>query len=236
MKKALGRNLALILLGVLFAVWNILVWVCVSYTVGVKEAKLFFYCSYGFITLAFLVAALGILVIRVRKNTIFSVNLPCYLAIGIYFIITFVMDTIFMCFPRGTNVPGIVVPNVILFLLFVALFAVAYFAVAHIGGHNKEIDEKVQKLKISAIEVGQIAALAEDEEVRSALLALREAVEYSDPMGVPQTASYEEEFSKKVSEIRLLVEENCAKESVMGKIKSAKNKLTERNEILRSLK
>lgn len=231
-KKLSGRYAALIILGVLFVIWNILVWTLTN----LKVANVYFYCGYGFVCLAFLLVAGVIFLTKLKKNVIFSVAFPTYIASGAYFAIIFIMNTIFMCFPWGYNVKAIVIPNVIILLLYIAAMVIAYFALSRIGKNNDVIDQKVRTLKITAIEIGQIAAITEDSGLKKLLLELREAVEYSDPMGVDGTASLEDDFSKKIAEIRMLVEGNYEIDLTASKINAAKNKLRERNELLRSLK
>lgn len=232
MKKLKGRYTALIIEGVIFVIWNILVWTLAD----LEKANVFFYCGYGFTFLAFLLTAGVMFFMKINKNVIFSVLTTAYAVSACYFLITFVMNIIYMSISKGTNAKAVVIPNVIVLLIYVAAMAVAYFAVSHIGGNNKVIDQKVAKLKATAVEIGQIAAIAQDGEIKKSLLELREAVDYSDPLGVDGTASLEEDFSKKVSEVRMLIEGNYETELIASKIFAAKNKLNERNELLRSLK
>lgn len=232
MKKLAGRFTALIVEGVFFLIWNILVLTLAD----LKEAKVFFWCGYGFTFLAFLLVAGVLFFLKSGKNVFFSVLMPAYIVSGLYFAATFVMDAIFMGISTGTNAKAVVIPNVVVLLLYVAAMAVAYVAVSHIGENNRVIDEKVAKLKHTAIAVGQIAAIATDAEVKAALAALREGVEYSDPMGVDATAAMEDDLNNKIVEIKVLVEGGYDKEMIITRIEAARNKLNERNEILRSLK
>ena len=232
MKKLSGRYAALLIEGIMFVIFNILAWTLVD----LKTANVFFYCGYAFLCVAFVLTACVLFFLKMGKNTFFSVMTPAYIFSGVYFFISAVMNIIFMALPDKTNTKAVVIPNVILVLLYVAAIIIAYVAISHIGNNNKVIDQKVATLKTTAIEIGQIAAIAEDESVKKSLLALREAVEYSDPMGVDGTASYEDDFRKKLVEIRLLVEEKYDADMIMNKITAANNKLRERNEILRTLK
>lgn len=232
MKKLTGRYTALIVAGIFFVIWNILVWTLAD----LKEANVFFYCGYGFTALAFLLTAGVIFFLKLNKNVIFSVVTPAYVVSGAYFLIIFIMNAVFMGISKGTNPKPVVIPNVIILLLYVAAMAVAYVAVSHIGGNNKVIDQKVAALKATAIEIGQIAAITEDAELKKSLLSLREEVEYSDPIGVDGTASLEEDFAKKIAEIRILIEGDNDVNLTARKIYAARNKLHERNELLRTIK
>lgn len=231
-KKLAGRYYALIIEAILFVLWNILVFTLAD----LKEANVFFWCGYGFTFLAFLLVAGVMFFLKADKNVIFSVLMPSYIVSGLYFVITFVMNAIYMGIATGTNAKAVVIPNVVVLFLYIAAMVVAYIAISHIGGNNRVIDEKVAKLKTTAIAVGQIAAIATDGEVKAALAALRESVEYSDPMGVPATASMEDDLNNKIVEIKVLVEGGYEKDMILSRIAAARNKLTERNEILRASK
>ncbi len=232
MKKLAGRYTALTVEGIIFVIWNILVWTLAD----LKEANVFFYCGYGFTFLAFLLTAGVLFFLKLNKNVIFSVLTPAYVVSIAYFLITFIMDAIFMGISTGTDAKAVVIPNVVVLLLYIAAMAVAYIAISHIGGNNKVIDQKIATLKATAIEIGQIAAITEDGSLKKSLLELREAVEYSDPLGVDGTTSLEDDFSKKIAEIRMLIEGKYEIDLIASKIYTARNKLRERNELLRSLK
>ncbi len=232
MKKISGRYISLIVVGVIFVIWNVLVWTLAK----LEDANVYFYCGYAFTAIAFLLVAGVLFLFRLGKNTIFSVMMPAYIATGLYFFVTLIMNMIFMINTAGDNTKAVVIPNVIIVLLYLAAMAVAYFAVSHIHSNNEVIDQKVATLKRVSVDLGQIGALATDPDIKTALSKLREAVDYSDPMGNAETASLEEEFTKKVAEVRMLVENNYEKDLVLGKITAADNKLRERNEYLRTTK
>lgn len=232
MKKLANRYVPLIVEGIIFVIWNILVWTLAD----LKTANVYFYCGYGFTVLAFLLAAGVLCSLKLSKHVFFSLVTPAYVATGAYFGITFIMDLVFMCVSKGTNAKAVVIPNVVVVLLYVAAMAVAYATINRIGSNNKVIEQKVHNLKVVVVEIGQIAAITNDSALKKSLMELREAVDYSDPIGVGETASLEDKFSNKVTEIRRLVEENSDVNEIAGAINDAKNKLRERNELLRSLK
>lgn len=232
MKKIAGRYITLGIEAIIFVVWNILSWTLTN----LHEANAYFYCGYAFTFLAFLLTAGVTFYFKISKNVIFSVLTPLYVANTVYFLITFIMNAIFMGIAKGENAAAVVVPNVVVLLLYVIAIAVSYLGVSHISENNKVIDQKVAQLKITAIEIGQIASIATDLNVKNALLELKDAVEYSDPIGVSGTQAAESDFNCKISEIRTLVESQCSNEDIQRKIYSARLKLRERNELLRALK
>lgn len=231
-KKLTARLTGLIILGALFAIWNILVWTLTD----LKNAKVNFYCGYGFICLAFILVACVLFLLKPRKHATAPVLIPGYIVCIAYFAITFIMNTIFMCFPAGNNAKAIVIPNAIILLLFIAAMAVAYYLTSRIGRNTEVLAQHHRALQATAIEIGQIASITENSELKKSLIALREKVEYSDPVGISETASLDEDFKRKIAEIRMLVEEGYDAELIASKIKAATNKLRERNELLMSMK
>lgn len=234
MKKLSGRFYSLIVLAIVFVIWNILAWACVDWKT--IKPDVFFYCGYGFIALSFVLVGCVLAFYRAKKNVIFSVLLPSYLVSGAYMLINFIFNTVLMCMPEKDNVKVAVMPNAILLLLFVIGMVVCYIAIAHIGGKNDVIDKQVSAIKTLSVELGQIAALSDDAEVRQAIAALREEVDYSDPIGVEATADLEKDVNKGVAEIRMLVEGKYDSALVKDKVTATRNKLRQRNELLRASK
>ena len=232
MKKFVNKYAALLIFAILFVIWNILVWTLAD----LEKAKVFFYCAYGFTFLSFVLVGCALAFIKINKNTILSVLVPAYIASALYFAVALIMNVIYMCFPDKEYALAIVLPNIILVLIYVAAMIVAFKATSHISGNNKVVQEKVAKLKLTGIEIAQIATIAKDEEVKKALMSLKESVDYSDPIGVDGTAGLEEEFSKKVAELRMLTEGGYEKDLILNKVDAAKNKLNERNQTLKALK
>lgn len=253
MKKFLMSYTPLIILGVVFAIWNIIVLVSVP---ELKTAGLYFWSGYGFMAAAFLLIGGSMFALKVKKEIHFGVVFPAYLAVAIYFVLCLVMNSVLMGLhhygmvknPTGIgnlyiddptkscNVAGAIVPNVLLLLVFVIMFLIAYRGILHIGENSKIVNQKVASLKLTVVELNQILALAEDAEVQTALGSLKSDVEYSDPMGTSDTALLEEDLKKKIAEIRMLIEEQYETELILKKIAAAHNKLRERNETLKALK
>ena len=234
MKKFLG-NTALIVLGIFFVLYNILALVIPS---SLALANMYFWVAYAFTNLAFILVAGVLLVLKLKKHVIFSVLMPCYVAAILYFLANVVMNAVYMVFLYSypVNKAAAILPNIVVLLLFLAAFVIGYRMILHVKDRNEVIDKKVAANKLMVVEIGQIAALAQDADVKKALAALKEDADYSDPMGVAGTAALEDEFNKKIVELRVLVEGNYEPALILTKIAAAKNKLQERNQTLRSLK
>lgn len=232
MRKIAVRHTALIVLGIIFVLWNILVWSCVDWKT--VHPNVFFYCGYAFICLSFVLVGCLLALYRIKKNVIFSVLMPSYIVTAVYFVVNFVFNTVLMCMPEKDNLKVAIIPNAVILLLFFAAIVVCYIPISHIGNNNDVVDQKVYFLKTLGIEVGQIAAIATDLNVKQSLTQLREEIDFSDPMGVDITAEIEKELVKCVAEIRMLVEGNYDIELIKDKITFTSNKLRQRNELLRA--
>lgn len=232
MKNFVRRFAGLLIVAIAFVIWNILVFTIAD----LGKQSTFFWVGYAFIFLAFLLVAGSMFALRLKKNVTFSMAYPCYLVVGIYFAVIFIMDSIFMGFGTHSNKVAVVVPNVILLLIFVALFILTFFGLAHIENNNKVIKEKVGGLKKTVIALDQIANRAADPAVKSELAKLSEAVNYSDPMGNAETADLEAQFDQRVSSIRLMVMDNMPEETILKAIEAASFLLEERNATLRVTK
>lgn len=231
MKKLKGLGLSLVVLSIFFILWLILSLTLVDFS----RAKEYFWGGFSFIIVAFVFVA-GVTAFIGYKKTSIPLSVPYWISLGVYFGISFVLNTIFMCILDKGNVKAVVIPNVVIILLFVAALVGCYYVSSKINANDKQVKENVLKLKRVYVEIGQISAIATDSDVIKALNDLREKVNYSDPMGVKETEAYEIDFSQQIAKVRALVEGNAETVSIMREINTAKNKLIERNELLRSYK
>lgn len=230
-KKLKGLDYLLIILIILFVTWLILSLTLVDFS----RAKGYYWGGFSFITIAFIFAA-GVIMLLKYKKTAVPLSVPYWVLLGAYFGISFVLNTIFMCLLGKGNTKAVVIPNITIILIFVATLVGCYYASNKIEDNDKQIKENVSKLKKVYVEIGQIVSIATDSDVICALNDLREKVNYSDPMGTNETEAYEIEFLQQIDKVKMLVEGHAEVESIMGMINTAKNKLIERNELLRSLK
>lgn len=238
MKNFKYKYLTLIIEGILFLIWNILVWTLCPLIFGMSRAASYFWIAYTFNVVAFVSTAVVLYVIKGNKYSTFSVRSPAYVFSAIYFFVTIAMNSVFiaLAFHIRMNIAASLTPNLVIFLLYVAAVIISLVSISRNQTLNKEIDEKYTSLKSLGIKVGTVATLAEDADVKRALYALREAIDYSDPMGKSETKSSEADLNSKVDEIQLMVESGDPKEAILKKITAANTILAARNETLRLAK
>lgn len=238
MKNLKGRYLALILEAILFVIWNILVWVLCATIPGIALANKFFWTAYAFNVTAFAAVAVVLFLVKGDKNASFSVLSPAYFFSLTFFVVTMIMNSVFIAFGFGWIAPiaAVLVPNLVILLVYVAAVIISMVFIARTKSLNKDIDEKYTSLKALGIKVGSIASMADDGDVKRALFAFREAIDYSDPMGKPETKDSEDDLNSKIDEIKFMVESGDDKEEILRKIKNAKIVLVSRNETLKTVK
>ncbi len=238
MKTIKGRYLALILEAILFVIWNVLVWVLSATLANLSVANVFFWLGYVFNVIAFAAVAVVLLLVKSSKNANFSVLSPTYIFSAIFFAIVIIMNSVFIAFGFGWPAPiaAVLVPNLVLLLAYAGAVIASVMMIGRTEKLNDEIDKKYASIKGLGISVGTIAAMSEDAEVKRALLALRESIDYSDPMGRPETEDAELDLANKIDEIKFMVQSGDEKDDILKKIKNASVALTARNETLKSLK
>lgn len=232
MAKIKNRFLSVIIWAIFFVIWNVLVFVIPD----LSTAKANFWCPYVFTAIAFILVAVLMCYFKLSKNVIFNVLAPVYIVAGAYMAITLIMNTIFMCFPTGENLKASLIPNIVLLLLFVAAEIVVYMAYSHIKGDSEKTYAKVRSLRTLAVSVSSLEYLAKDSEVKSKVKALAEAVKYSDPMGVEETAEAEDELKAQIEVVKTLLNAEADKDAALSAIAKADALLKTRNELLRAVK
>ena len=233
MKKIKNRFLTLIIIGLVFVLWNVLVFTIAD----LKNVKGNFWCSYAFITLAFLALAGITFSFKLSNNVIFSTITPSIIFSYVYFAISFVMNTIIMIFfSEKESVKACIILNIILLILFIIVEIVGYMGFSHIKEDQQKTDAKVKNLRTLSVKVGALEYMTNDITVKREITKLKEAISYSDPMGTADTVDSENEIENKIEVIKICLAENCDTEKVLSAIKDTMSALNVRNELLRSVK
>ena len=231
--KIKGRYNTLIIIGIMFVIWNILVLVIPK---ELKECGNLFWWGYAFTSIAFVAVAGSVFYLKLGKGVTFAETVPAHLVTFGYFGIALIMNIIFMIINKGEASVAVIVANAVLLLLACALFIVANLAMNHISSNREKVQKNVRSIKLLAIKVGQIASKATDPEIKKALYELKEKIEYSDPMTVPDIEPLNDELGSKIDELDYLVGSGSDEETLKSKIASTVAKLQERNDTLRALK
>ena len=236
MKTFLKKHSKLVIWAVFMLIFDLLALVIPSNKLG--QATEIYWGGFAFINLAFVLIGVVLFALQLDKTTIFNNTMIAYAFSAVYFVITFILNLIYMIiFDKDNAYKEVFIPNIIIVLLYVAAMLVANRAMTHMSSVTKHTEEKVAQNRLTTSKVNFIMNSAENEAVKKALFDLKEAVEYSDPMGVAATAELEKDFESKLDAIGQMVSSGEAEEeAVLKAIKAAKNQLAYRNEVLKASK
>jgi len=232
MKKISNRVLSMIVVGLIAVIFNVLVFVIKD----MDNAGGNFWGGYAFTMVAFAVIAGLMFFTKLNKNAIANVFAPIYIISFVYLAITLVLNCIFICLDKDTNPTAMIVINVILLLVYIIIAIVIFMGMRHITNDSKKVYENVKNLKTVAIKVSSLTYLAKDADIKSKIMALKEAVDYSDPMGVEETKGVETEFEGQIDVIKMLLTSNADAEALNDAINGATALLEQRNAMLRAAK
>lgn len=173
-KKTVGMSLAIF--GIVFAVYNLLVFLFLTPKTGV------FWISYGFMVLSFLLQLVG-MYLSFKELSVQAVffGIPLAQFTLFYFFAELFMSIVFMIFQDITwKIP------LVLQILLLAVYGVV--AIVSVGARDAAVSAKehVQKsaadMRMSTVDIEILRDAETDPELKTQLRRLAEAVKYSDPM------------------------------------------------------
>lgn len=207
MKKNKNLLLTGLIYAILLAVYNLLVFVIF------KNHTSVFWISYAFMTLAFVVQVVSML-LSFKKGDVetafFSIPLASFSVF--YFFAELCVSVVFMIF-QGV---GVTIPLVIQILILATFSVIAIIAlmardaVQEIGDNVKQ---KVVQLKSTKVDIDILVASCLDPDLKAKLKRLSETIKYSDPMTTDAIADVEQRIQQKVSELRIYCENSEVEEA-----------------------
>lgn len=228
MKK--GYSVVLATLGILLAVYNVIVFVLpIPRTAA-------FWVAYLFTTLAILLQ-IGISYIAFKNdNQLKSIflGLPTANVGGIYLFLQLVWGAIVMVLPVITPAIAVVVSVVLLgwCLTSVIMTAVSRDVIASV---DEKVKEKTSFIKSNQIAVELLIGKAEDDDLKKKLTGLRDAIRYSDPMSDASVARLEAEIEVRINDLKEAVgEKNPEKTTQL--VAKLQDLITERNQMVKRSK
>lgn len=227
-KQLRSRFSSMIFVFIIAAIWNLLVFVLSD----PDKREFLFWGGYAFAMLAFVITAVMTLFIKGDKDASILSRTPALVYTGAYFIVSLLLNTIFVCISKGDNRVVVVLPNVIILLVYAAVMLFAFYVTGRIAQNDKELYGGAAILDGLAIQISGMASLCEDAQVKSELKVLGEAVEYSNIIGNDSTKELETRFRSQIIEIQAMIDEEEETETILKKIKSAKVTLKSRNTML----
>lgn len=226
MNKRKADGMSFIILGILFVIYNLFVFLlCDANTVV-------FWISYIFMlaAFAFQVAAQQLSFKSLDVETVFF-GIPLMELSIYYFFAELFASAVFMFFQ---DLVGFKIPLLIQALLLAVFVIVAILAIAGrdaVKESKDSIQEQVSALKSMGVDVEMLAETTQDPELRSKLGKLAEAIRYSDPMSTPAIDNIEQQIHMGICELRLYCEQG-SKEQALQTISSLNLLVLERNKKL----
>ncbi len=235
MKNFLKKHTKLVVWAALMVIFNILALVIPSNKF--EDATVAYWGGFAFINVAFVLIGVVLFALQLDKTTIFNNTVMVYVFSAAYFVITFVLNLIYMIvFDAKSFYKEVFIPNGIIIILYAVAMLIANRAMKHMSTVTKHTETKVAARRLTTAKVEFIMNNAENEAVKKALFELKEDVQYSDPMGNESTVSLEQDFENQLNLIEQLIAGEAAEEAILKAIKLAKNKLQFRNETLKANK
>ena len=199
-KKASGLSLGIV--GIVFLIYNLFVWILL------KPQTTAFWISYAFILIAFaaLILSMYLAAKTLDVETVFF-GIPLMQFALFYFIAELFASVVFMLFQNhlGYKIPLLV--QVVLLAIF-AIFAILSVASRDATKAVKEdYKQKTTDIKSLGVDVEMLANEAADPNLKRSLKRLAENIRFSDPMTNDAVADVEMRFYQMVNELRISCED-----------------------------
>ncbi len=228
MKQMRLRLSSAIVVAIVALIWNLLV-----FTLSKEENRLFyFWAGYTFAMIAFVVTAAVMVFVKGDKDASINSRTPALLFTGVYFIVSLLLNTIFICIPKDEPRLVVMLLNVIIILVYAAAMVYALYVTGRIAAVDKALYGGAAILDGLAVQITGMIDLCENAEIKNELTILRDAVHTSNIMGIPETKELETRFRTQVVEIQGMIDEEVEAADILKKIKSAKVTLKSRNAML----
>lgn len=210
-----------------FVLFNMLYFV----TTNLPNANASKWIGYAFITLSFIVmGAIALLLNLKSKNAMTTIWPLMYATVG-YFAVSFFVNSILMIV-NGDGKKGPLVLNFIILILYAVVFLVSFKSFSRVADNTAVREERVAKLRELSVKVNALTFLTKDEEIKKAILKVKEDIDYSSSAGTAATATYEQQLEDCVVTIQTLLGANCDTAAVLEAVTSMANILKIRNQIL----
>lgn len=214
---------------IIFAVFNLLVFVIFKQKNGV------FWMSYAFMCLAFIVQIVSmVLALKSLDTETVFMGIPLASLSFYYFFAAIFAGAVFMVFQVAPFTLALIVQ-----VLIVAIYAVvAILAIMardntqQISDHVKESVAAIQTLKV---EIEVLVPQVSDPALKNALKKVCETVKYSDPMSNDAVADIENQIMQTVNELRVYIDNNNNAEAIR-KCKDIEVLFLQRNSLLKATK
>ena len=197
MKKGkVSAGICLIYL-ILLGVFNLLVFTIFKTRTSV------FWLSYGFMTEAFVVQIISMLLAFKTadvETAFFGIPLASF---SIYYLCAaLIVGAVFMIFQKAGFVLALVI-QVLLLAAFLIIAIIPLLARDTVQAVGENVKRNVTNLKSVLVDIEMLASSCAEPELKQALMKLADTVKYSDPMSNESVELIEQRIMRKISELRV---------------------------------
>lgn len=231
MKKFITTKTTLIIVGLVALLFNVVFWAIVGSALGHNRATgATLWISYAFVMVAFVVAA-GVTFIKPKTKNASIALIPFFYATLGYMAVTLILNIIFMAINTSKEVGWIfdLVLNAIAIIFFAIVLVIAYKHFSRVDELLEKKHERVEKHFDLSGKVSSLISLAEQDEVKAALVDFRRSLNFSSSASNEKTAEADQKLAEELDNLEIMIKSNASVEEQLRAVKFAKVALDERN-------
>lgn len=214
---------------IIFAVFNLLVFVIVNEKNGV------FWMSYAFMCIAFVVQiASMLLALRSLETETVFMGIPLASLSMYYFFAAIFVGAVFMFFQNAPFRLAIVL-QILILAIYAVVAIMALMSRNVVQDVNDNLKENVEAIKTLVVDVDVFIPQVSDPALKKALKKLSETIKYSDPMSNAAVADIEDQIMQTVNELRINIENSRNTEAIQT-CKDIEVLFMQRNSLLKATK
>ncbi|MBQ8595398.1 MAG: hypothetical protein IJ406_05550 [Oscillospiraceae bacterium] len=175
-----------------------------------------FWVSYAFMTVAFLVqlASMYLSFKEIDVETVFF-GIPLASFSVYYLCVALVAGTIFMIFQKAGFTLAIVI-QILILAAFLIIAIISLLSREAVREMDHQLKDKVTNHKSVLVDVEMLVETSTDPELKVAILKLADTIRYSDPISTPEVEVVEQRIMRKISELRINIDNNQIKDAING--------------------
>ena len=232
MRKFVESKIALIIVGLIFILFHVIFWsiAATGDPRRIEGFKAMLWLGFTFINIGFILVG-AVTFIRIRGAGNFTAAMPIFLITTGYFLVSLLMNSIFM----GVNSDNIVVPivlNAILLILAAVLWFVAYKYFARVENLSEKQDKRMADWRILGTKVINLKGRNGDEAIEASLLKMQDDFNASSSKTVAESVAIEGEIDEALSELDAIIDDPQKNEDIVKLITKINRLLKNRNQII----
>ncbi len=232
MKKSTAKKswiMTAVIYAIIFAVFNLLVFVIANEKNGV------FWMSYAFMCIAFIVqGASMLLALRSLETETVFMGIPLASLSLYYFFAAMFVGAVFMFFQNAPFKLALVL-QILILAIYAVVSIMALMSRNVVQDVNDNLKENVEAIKTLVVDVDVFIPQVGDPALKKALKKLSETVRYSDPMSNAAVADIEDQIMQTVNELRINIE-NSRNADAIQTCKDIEVLFMQRNSLLKATK